>query len=99
MGFACWWSCIGKGLRLQPLFVTISYYSKVNHVGSLEADKLEKAGFLYVSIIGFPASRFCTDIGLLRYDKYVIIDKEISWIDPRPGPHLICSPGSSSVLL
>ena len=85
MGFACWWSCIGKGLRLPPaqqacfLFVKLSYHSKVNLVGQLEADKLAKAGILYVSIIGFPASR------LLRYDKYV-------WLLIRKYPVLIPAP-------
>ena len=38
------------------LLVTLSYHSKVNHVNPLYAEKLAEAGYLYVSIIGFPAS-------------------------------------------
>ena len=38
------------------LKLTLSYHSKVNLVGPLDAMKKEQAGFIYVFKIGFPTS-------------------------------------------
>ena len=39
------------------LEVTLSYHSKVNLVGALDAEKLEATVLFYVLLIGFPTSR------------------------------------------
>ena len=41
---------------LNFLTVALSYHSKVNLVGSLDAEKLAEAGFLYLFNIGYPSS-------------------------------------------
>ena len=53
--FAYWWSCIRKGLRLQPaqqacfLTGTKSYHNKVTPVRALHAEKIAEVVFLSVA--------------------------------------------------